>query len=168
MNVSVLKTKTEELPVKTGLERKDRKMLADLMGNALASAYVLYHKTHAFHWNITGAMFYSVHKLTEEQYKDMAEAIDDMAERIRAIGFPAPVGLKDYAERSIVTDPAEMPDAGSMIHELAQDHQAVASQLREAVKEAEKADDVYTADLLTSRIGVHEEAAWMLNASIAA
>ena len=156
-----------ELPVKTGLDREDRRMLAELMGRALASSYVLYHKTHAFHWNITGPLFYSVHNLTETQYKDIAEAIDDIAERIRAIGFKAPTGLSMYIRESRVEDVDDTTDAEDMIRGLAKDHQIVATQLREAVLEAEKVDDVYTADLLTARIGAHEEAAWMLNALVA-
>ena len=167
MSVSILKTQTEELPVKTGIDRKDRKVLSELMGRALASSYVLYHKTHAFHWNITGPLFYSVHKLTDDQYTELADAIDEIAERIRAIGFPTPTGLASYVKESVVEDVSDTKEAGEMILELARDHQAIATQLREAVKEAEKLDDVYTADLLTSRIGVHEEAAWMLHALIA-
>lgn len=164
MSTEALKSSVTEFPVKTGIERKDRKALAELMGRVLASSYVLYHKTHAYHWNITGPLFYSVHKLTDEHYQDLADAIDDIAERIRAIGFAAPVGLAKYIEDSAVSDVDGSPNAGEMIDELSRDHQALASQLRDAVKEAEKADDVYTADLLTARIGVHEEAAWMLNA----
>lgn len=156
-----------EIPVKSGVERKDREMLAERMGRGLASLYVLYHKTHAFHWNITGPLFYSVHKLTEEQYTDMAEAIDDIAERIRAIGFRVPVGLAGYVSESCVSDVEGEDDANDMIRTLANDHQGVAAQLRDAVREAESVEDVYTADLLTARIGAHEEAAWMLNALIA-
>ena len=155
-----------ELPVKTGIERKDRKMLADLMGRTLASTYVLYHKTHALHWNITGPMFYSVHKLTDEQYHDLAAASDKIAERIRAIGFETPTGLRNYLTESVVEDTVDNPDATTMIATLAKDHQSVAMQMRDAVKEAEKVDDVFTAELLTARIGAHEEAAWMLNALI--
>lgn len=167
MTITALKTKTQELPVKTGIDRKDREMLAELMGRSLASSYVLYHKTHAFHWNVTGPMFYSVHKLTEEQYKDLANAVDDIAERIRAIGFAAPTGLTEYIKESAVEDVTTAKEAGEMILELAKDHQRVATQLRNAVHEAEKADDVFTADLLTARIGAHEEAAWMLNSLVA-
>ncbi|MHA7872766.1 MAG: Dps family protein [Hyphococcus sp.] len=164
MSIQALKTKAQELPVDTGVNRKDRERLADLMGGVLASSYVLYHKTHAFHWNITGPLFYSVHKLTDEQYQDLAAAIDDIAERIRAIGFTTPVGLTTYINESVVDDATDLPNAGDMIKQLARDHQATAKQLREAVIEAEKVEDVYTADLLTARIGAHEEAAWMLNA----
>ncbi len=156
-----------DIPADTGIARSERKRLAALMGKALASTYVLYHKTHAFHWNITGPLFYSVHKMTDEQYRALAAAIDAIAERIRAIGFPAATGLSHYVSDSVVEDVTRIDDPERMIKQLAQDHQAVAAQLRTAVAEAEQAEDVYTADLLTSRIGAHEEAAWMLNALLA-
>lgn len=166
MTLQVLKTKYESLPIRSGVNKEDRKMLAELMGRALASTYVLYHKTHAFHWNITGPLFYSVHKLTDEQYQDLAKAIDDVAERIRAIGFTAPTGLARYINESRIEDATEIEDAVGMVMQLAKDHQEVAAQLRDAVKEAENVDDVYTADLLTARIGAHEEASWMLSSLI--
>jgi starvation-inducible DNA-binding protein len=155
---------TNDINVKTGVERKDRKKLSMLMGKSLASTYVLYHKTHAFHWNVTGPLFYSVHKLTDEQYKELAEATDKIAERIRALGFETPTGLTQYLKDSVVEDNTGVTDAGEMIRQLADDHQAVAADMREAVREAEEAEDVYTADLLTARIGAHEEASWMLSA----
>jgi len=158
--------KSEELPVKTGIQRADRRTLAAKLGEALASTYQLYHKTHAYHWNVTGPLFYSVHKLTDEQYQDLAEAVDDIAERIRALGLAAPAGFQNYSNKSVVEDVSGIPTAGEMIRELADDHSRVATSLRDIVEEAEKVDDVYSADLLTARIGVHEEAAWMLNAML--
>lgn len=163
MTVTMFDTRAEKIPTRSSIAAKDREKLADLLGQALSSTYVLYHKTQAFHWNVAGPLFFAVHNLTEKQYKELAEAIDDMAERIRAIGFPAPIGLAAYARDSAVSDVTEFPETGDMIVELARDHQTVANQLREIVKEAEKVDDVYTADLLTARVGAHEEAAWMLN-----
>jgi len=156
--------RAKELPAVSGVAREDRKALAAHLGGVLASTYVLYHKTHAYHWNVTGPLFYSVHKLTDAQYQDLARAIDAIAERIRSIGFAAPVGLTAYVGDSVVDDVAGSPNAGEMVAELAQDHQSVAKYIRSVVEEAEKAEDVFTADLLTARIGVHEEAAWMLNA----
>lgn len=153
-----------ELELDAGVARKDRKTLAGMLGDALAITYTLYHKTHAYHWNVTGPLFYSIHKLTDEQYQNLAEAVDDIAERIRAIGFAAPVGLAGYAGNDTVKDPTSTPEAGAMIRELADDHLATAEKLRTFVEEAEKVGDVYTGDLLTGRIGFHEEAAWMLNA----
>lgn len=164
--VSQTQVSTADLPIDSGVKREDRKNLAELMGGVLASSYVLYHKTHAFHWNIVGPLFYSVHKLTDEQYRDMASAIDEIAERVRAIGYPAPCGLGRYIEVSVVKDETGLDDPAAMIRQLAKDHQALAEQLRSAVSEAESAEDVYTADLLTARIGAHDEASWMLNALV--
>lgn len=169
MNKNSLNVVAEELPVETGVKKADRRRLADVLNQSLAGTYVLYAKTHAFHWNVAGPQFYGIHKLTDEQYQDMAAAIDEIAERVRAIGFPAMSGLGNYLAASPVedVDVSEMPDARDMVMQLAQDHQTMAAKLRKAVSVAEQADDVYTADLLTARIGVHEEAAWMLNAIVA-
>lgn len=166
MATTAFAARGRELPAETGLDRSYRKQLAQMLGEALASTYVLYHKTHAYHWNVAGPLFYSVHKLTDEQYQELATAVDALAERIRAIGFAAPTGLAEYAEHSVVKDVSGIPVAGEMIAELADDHQRVAASLRKMVEEAERIEDVYTADLLTGRIGVHEEAAWMLNAML--
>lgn len=159
-------TANAELPVRTGIARKDRQQLASALGRALASSYVLYHKIHAYHWNITGPMFYSIHTLTDAHYADLGEAIDKIAERIRSIGFSTPVGLANYLKSSVVADVDALPSPEEMVAELAADHQALAKALRDMVGEADDAEDVYTADLLTARIGAHEEAAWMLNASL--
>ncbi len=167
MSVDALNTTAEELPVHSTVERADRSELADALNDVLASTYVLYAKTHACHWNIAGPMFYSAHKLTDDQYNDLAKAVDDIAERVRALGFPALTGIGNYLQRSCVTDADEIAPALDMLRDLARDHATVASQIREAVKRAEGVDDVYTADLLTGRIGVHDEAAWMLNAMTA-
>lgn len=158
-------TQARELTLETGVARKDRKQLATVLNRALASSYTLYAKTHCYHWNITGPLFYSVHKLTDEQYQDLAAAIDAIAERVRAIGFAADGGLETFRKNSCIDD-VDKPviSAREMVAELASDHQKVAQQLREAVAEAEKVNDVFTADLLTGRIGFHEEAAWMLGA----
>jgi starvation-inducible DNA-binding protein len=160
----VIDVKARELPIESSIAKEDRKKLAEALGDALASTYVLYAKTHNFHWNVAGPLFYSVHKLTDEQYRNLADAVDEIAERIRAIGFPANGGLKSYLERSEIADTAKIPAAREMVEILAADHQSLAQQLREAVAEAEDVDDVFTADLLTARIGFHEEAAWMLMA----
>lgn len=168
MTTEVLDTKARELDLETGLDRSDREKLAEHLNRALASTYVLYNKTHLFHWNVAGPLFYSVHKLTDEQYQDLAAAVDDLAERVRAIGFPATGGLKNMLEQSVVDDADSLsPPTREMVSILAKDHQRIALDLRNAVGEAERLNDVYTADLLTARIGVHEEAAWMLQAILA-
>jgi starvation-inducible DNA-binding protein len=150
--------------VESGLDRDGRRELCNMMGEALASTYVLYHKTHAYHWNVTGPLFYSVHNLTDEQYKNFAMAIDEIAERIRALGFPAPVGLKHYYEKSTIEDVTGIPDAGTMLRELALDNQHIAGSMRKIVEKAEEIGDSFTADFVTDRIGTHEEFSWMLSA----
>lgn len=163
----VLDHRTDELPVRTGIERNDRKRLAEMLNEALAGTHILHAKTLAYHWNVSGPLFYSVHKLTDEQYHELAEAVDATAERVRALGFPALGGVGHYIQKSAVADVDGLPSAGEMVAILARDHQTMAKSLRAGVAEAEQVDDVYTADFLTGRIGVHEEAAWMLNAIIA-
>jgi len=149
-----------------GLERGDRKKLSDLLGRALANTYVLYAKVQGFHWNVTGPMFYGVHKATEEQYEDLAASIDEIAERIRAVGFKSPTTLARFLKDADITEEGRNPEAPEMIRLLVEDHELVAKSLREAVEEADRLDDVFTADLLTARIGKHEQYAWMLRAMI--
>lgn len=157
----------EDLSIKTGIDRKDRTALARALSVHLANTYVLYGQTQAYHWNVTGPLFFSIHSLTEKQYADMAEAIDAIAERIRAIGFTAPSGLHTMVSLAEIDDKAENPDAKTMLEQLASNNEKVAASARHAVELAEEAGDVYTADLLTARIGIHEESAWMLRASMA-
>lgn len=157
-----------ELDLETGVSRSDREKLAEHLNEALASTVVLHHKTQLYHWNVAGPLFYSVHKLTEEHYNDLAESIDALAERIRAIGFPAQGGLRGIVGSSVLDDADQsVVPTRDMIYNLATDHQGLATRLRDAVKVAEEVDDVFTADLLTARIGAHEDAAWMLQALLA-
>lgn len=167
MTVTALNVRNENLQTKTGYTEEQRKAISEKLTKALASTYVLYHKTQAFHWNVTGPMFYTVHKMTEAQYQDQAKAIDALAERIRTLGSAAPMGLAQYIENSVVTDAQDFPAAGEMLTALTEDNQRIASLMRDAVETAEQANDVYTADMLTARIGAHEEAAWMLSATAA-
>lgn len=162
MSADPLRVTPREHEVHTGLERDERKKLSELLGDVLASTYLLYGKTHAYHWNVEGASFFAIHKLTDEQYHELGEAIDGIAERIRAIGFLAPVGYGNYVERSIVADAADVPDARQMVTELMKDHELIAKQARDAAIEADNVNDIYSNDLLTRRVGVHEEAVWML------
>ncbi|MCR9269388.1 MAG: DNA starvation/stationary phase protection protein [Hyphomonadaceae bacterium] len=164
MTNSALMTRNETLNIESELKPENRTEIAEKLGKVLASTYVLYHKTQGFHWNVTGPMFISVHELTETQYKDLAAAIDDIAERVRTLGAPAPMGLAGYVGDSQVLDQSEFPTVGQMLETLARDHLTVADEMRGIVEAAEQVKDVYTADLLTARIGAHEEAAWMLKA----
>ncbi|MGE0154639.1 MAG: Dps family protein [Reyranellaceae bacterium] len=164
--MAVSASKKPPVALDIGIDRGDRAKLAELLGAALANTYVLYAKVQGFHWNVTGPMFYSVHKSTEEQYEDLAASIDEIAERIRAIGFKAPTTLARYVREADVKEEADNPEAADMIRMLVHDHEAVAKSLREAVEEADKLEDVFTADLLTARIGKHEQYAWMLRAMV--
>lgn len=152
----------ERIPVAIGIDREDRARLADLLGTALANTYVLYAKVQGFHWNVRGPLFYAIHKMTEEQYEDLGAAIDELAERIRAIGFLAPPTLAKFLAMAEVKEIDSDLEAAQMLEALIKDHQTVARSLRHAVEEADRVDDVFTADMLTARIGKHEEFAWML------
>lgn len=153
--------------VDTGISDRDTKAIADALANALSDSFTLYLKTQGVHWNIVGPNFYGIHKLTQAQYEDLDAAIDLIAERIRALGHIAPASFGDYDKRSIVESKTTLSDARSMIETLVADNEAVAKRLREAVTIADDADDVFTADMLTARIGKHEQNAWMLRASAA-
>jgi starvation-inducible DNA-binding protein len=152
--------------MKTDIKKVDRAEMAEKLGKALASTYVLYQKTQSVHWNVTGPQFLGIHKLTEGQYEDLAASIDTIAERIRALGAKTPVGLATYIKNSAIDDQIEFGDVKDMLKQLSEDSITVANQMREFVKTAEEADDVFTADLLTARIGVLEESSWMLSSSI--
>lgn len=158
---------TSELrEMKTDIKKTDRAKMAEKLGEALASTYVLYQKTQSVHWNVTGPLFVGVHKLTEGQYEDLAASIDAIAERIRALGAKTPVGLSTYINNSVIDDQVEWGDVEAMLKQLSSDSLAVANQMRDIVKLAEQADDVFTADLLTARIGALEESSWMLSANL--
>ena len=152
--------------MKTDIKKIDRAEMAEKLGKALASTYVLYQKTQAVHWNVTGPQFVGIHQLTEGQYEDLAASIDEIAERIRALGAKTPVGLSTYIKNSVIDDQVEWGDASAMLKQLSGDTLAVANQMREFVETAEEADDVFTADLLTARIGALEESSWMLSANL--
>jgi starvation-inducible DNA-binding protein len=160
-------TRAQEAPIDIGVDRSDRKQLAHAISTVLADTYVLYAATQSVHWNAAGPLFYSVHKLTETQYEDMADAIDTLAERIRAIGFPAPGGLNRMVALSGMENRPEPQTTEEMIRLLIDANEHCAKTLRDAVKSAEACDDVKTADLLTERIGQHEENSWMLRALLA-
>ena len=162
----VLKAKVQTQAPRTGIKAEDAKLLAEGLSRSLAATYVLYVKTQGFHWNVVGPLFHGLHKLTEEQYRDLAEAADSVAERIRALGHPAPASLAQFARLSPIDEAEGRMSAQDMTEALVSDHETVARSFRELVGVAERADDVVTADLLTGRIHAHEEAAWMLRSII--
>ena len=160
----VLQSIPKEMKTDSGVAHKDRSALATQLSGNLADTYLLYLKTQNVHWNVVGPLFYSVHKLTESQYQDMAEAIDSLAERIRAIGFVAPGSFVQFSKHSDISEMTNNDNTETMIQQLVEDNDTCSRNLRATVVEAEAVGDVKTADLLTERIGAHEESSWMLRA----
>lgn len=153
------------MEVNTGLSDTTRKELADGLARLLADTYTLYLKTHGYHWNVTGPMFRSLHLMFEEEYMELRDAVDVIAERIRALGYEAPGSYAELAKLSSVADEAGSPEAMDMVRRLVEGHETVIRTGREVVASAEAAGDVATADLATQRIDIHEKTAWMLRAT---
>lgn len=145
-----------------GLTDEARVAIADGLSRLLADTYTLYLKTHNFHWNVTGPHFASLHALFEEQYTELAEAVDEIAERIRALGQPAPGSFSAFARLATVREADGAPAAAEMVRLLAADQETVTRTAREVLAIASDAGDEVSAGLLTDRMSVHEKAAWML------
>lgn len=146
---------------------RNPKTVAEGLTNVLADTYRLTFKTHAFHWNVEGPLFFSIHNLTEGQYENMFGAADELAERVRAIGQMAPMTMNQIIENSIIKDDETSPSAGDMCKILAADHERVAHRLHALIKIAGEQNDPVTEDLATARAAFHEQAAWMLKAMTA-
>jgi len=164
MSAQALQAKTHIENVKTGIQNADRKAVADAVGRALADTYALYLKTQGFHWNVVGSHFYGLHKLTEAQYEELGGAIDGIAERIRALGYPAPASFSQFSALTQIKDADGTQSGEVMIKALIEDHESVSRSFRETIELAEGASDAVTADLLTRRLHEHEKAVWMLRA----
>jgi starvation-inducible DNA-binding protein len=149
-----------------GIKDRDRKAIADGLSRLLADTYTLYLKTHNFHWNVTGPMFQTLHLMFETQYNELALAVDEIAERIRALGYPAPGTYADYVKLSSIKETAGVPKAEKMIALLVEGQEAVARTARSVFPVVDKASDEPTADLLTQRMQIHEKNAWMLRSLI--
>ena len=150
------------MQIDIGIDEKARKDIADGLSHLLADSYTLYLKTHNFHWNVTGPMFNTLHLMFEGQYTELATAVDEIAERIRALGHPAPGSYAQFTKLSKVKEETGTPAAEEMIKQLVEAHETVARTAREVFPTAEAASDEPTADLLTQRLQVHEKTAWML------
>lgn len=150
------------MTIDIGISKDDRKKITEGLSHLLADSYSLYLNTHNFHWNVTGPMFQTLHLMFEGQYNELALAVDNIAERIRALGHFAPATYSEFAKLSSIKEPKGVPAAKDMIKQLVQGHEAVAKTARSIYPAAEKASDEATADLLTQRIQLHEKTAWML------
>jgi len=145
-----------------GIPDATRKAIADGLSRLLADTYTLYLKTHNFHWNVTGPMFNTLHLMFETQYNELALAVDLVAERIRALGFPAPGSYAQFAALSSIKEETGVPDAQEMIRQLVQGQESVVRTARSIFPMIDEAHDEPSADLLTQRMQVHEKNAWML------
>jgi starvation-inducible DNA-binding protein len=148
-------------------EGKDRREVAEGLSHVLADTYTLYLKTHNFHWNVTGPMFRTLHVMFEEQYRELWEAGDEIAERIRALGFPAPGSYKKFAELTYLQEAEGVTPAAEMVRQLVGDHEVAARTARWALSVARSASDAPSEDLLTRRLTAHEKAGWMLRSLLA-
>lgn len=148
--------------VETGV--RDTSAIAKGLCDVLSDTYRLVFKTHAYHWNVEGPLFYSVHNLTEGQYEEMFEATDVLAERVRALGHLAPFRLDKIIADSVIADKDDLPSAGDMCEDLAADHERVAHRYHALCDLSDERNDPVTEDLATARSAFHEQAAWMLRA----
>ena len=151
-----------------GISEKDRGRIAEGLARLLADNFALYLKTHNFHWNVKGPMFQTLHVMFMEQYNELWLALDAIAERIRALGFPAPGTASEFAKLSSIPETPGVPDAKEMVRLLVEGHEAVARTARKIFPVVDKASDEPTADLLTQRMQVHEKTAWMLRSLLEA
>ena len=154
--------KTKPLAVDIGITEADRKKIAEGLSALLADSYTLYLMTHNFHWNVTGPQFNSLHNMFMDQYTEQWNAIDVIAERIRALGFPAPGTYKEFVKLASIQEVEGVPKANDMIRHLVAAQEATARTARKLFDAVDKANDQPTADVLTQRIDVHEKTAWML------
>jgi len=150
------------MAINTGISAKDRATIANGLSRLLADSYLVYLKTHNFHWNVEGPMFQTLHDMFMQQYTETWNAIDVIAERIRALGHYAPGTYKEYAKLARVKETDGVPKAKKMVQLLIDGQEAIVKTAREVIPLADKANDEPTLDLLTQRMQIHEKNAWML------
>lgn len=148
--------------INIGIEDADRERITSGLCRLLADTYSLYLKTHSYHWNVTGPRFRDLHLLFEEQYTELAAAVDAVAERIRTLGYPAPGTFRAFQELASIDEVAGAPAAEEMLRDLVTANEIVVRTCRQALPAAQEAGDESTVGLLADRLAVHEKAAWML------
>lgn len=154
------------MSIDIGISEKDRHAIANGLSKVLADSYTLYLKTHNYHWNVTGPLFNTLHLMFETQYTELATAVDEIAERIRALGVPAPGSYKAFTALTEIEEETEVPSAEEMIRQLVIGQETVVRTARQVFEIADKANDEPTADLLTQRMQLHEKNAWMLRSML--
>jgi len=158
----VSKNNAGAMRINIGISDKDRAAITAELSKLLADSYTLYLMTHNFHWNVTGPLFNTLHTMFMTQYTEEWNALDSIAERIRALGHHAPGTYREYAKLSSIAEPTSVPDAMEMVRLLVRGNESVAKTARAAFEKADGANDQPSADLLTQRLDVHEKNAWML------
>ncbi|MFQ3237134.1 MAG: starvation-inducible DNA-binding protein [Paraglaciecola sp.] len=148
-----------------GINESNRLKIAEGLKGLLADSYTLYLQTHNFHWNVTGPHFRELHLMFEEQYTELATAVDEVAERIRTLDVAAPATYKEFARLSSIKEVDGVPEASAMVDILTQGHEQVVRTSREVLKLAQEADDESTAALVSDRMRLHEKTSWMLRAT---
>ena len=151
-----------------GISEADRRKIVQGLSALLADSYTLYLMTHNFHWNVTGPQFNSLHTMFMDQYTEQWNALDLIAERIRALGFPAPGSYKEFVRLSSIAEVEGVPSADQMVRHLVAAQEATARTARKLFPVVAAADDQPTADLLTQRLNIHEKTAWMLRSLLEA
>ena len=154
------------MSIDIGIAATDRKTIAKGLSRLLADTYTLYLKTHNYHWNVTGPLFNMLHLMFEQQYTEQAAAVDEIAERIRALGVPAPGSYAQFAKLTSIKEETGVPAAKEMIKRLVAGQEAVVRTARDVFPAVDKARDAPTADLLTRRMLIHEKNAWMLRSML--
>lgn len=150
--------------INIGISDKDREQIANQLMRLQADTYTLYLQTHNFHWNVTGPLFRELHLMFEEQYNELALAVDEIAERIRTLGFPAPGTYQHFATLSAVDEVEGVPEAKEMINLLNHSHETIVNTCRQALIVAQQANDESSIALISDRMRIHEKTAWMLRA----
>ena len=149
-------------PINIGIAEADRKQIVSGLERMMADSFMVYLKTLYFHWNVTGPMFQPLHGVFETQYQELALAVDELAERIRSLGYPAPGTFQQFNHLTSITEEAKVPDSDTMLQLLVEGHESVIRVWREVAKVAEHASDISTLDLVTKQVEAHEKTAWML------
>ncbi len=157
-----MQTHTRNAKVKTGISEEGKREIAQGLSRLLADTYLLYLRTHNFHWNVTGPLFQTLHFMFEQQYTELAVAVDRIAERIRTLGYPAPGTYAEFTRLSSIEEVLGVPNAAEMIRLIVEDQETVVSTARALLPVLERQSDEATAQLLAQRMDVHEKTAWMM------
>lgn len=150
----------------TGMTEEERNSVVELLKRVLADTYLLYLKTQNFHWNVTGPLFPQLHSMFESQYEELSEAVDAIAERIRALGAFAPGSFTSFLAYATLDEAGEVPNPEGMLAQLLDDHESIVRNMREGFDVLDEAGDEVTLDLFVQRMASHEKTAWMLRANL--